>query len=449
MALSKEARCTDWCITFNVKCEEDLFEGLQYFEHAVKKGNIQYMVAQAEQGESGNLHIQAFVICKTRSRWTSLAKQLAITGAHFERRQGTRLQAAAYCKKEQTRYNYKCETLRGKQNTFEWGELEAAPGEKGTQAAKEEIKLTAMDRWLEEAKKEVDTTGRLPDLEDVPAKVLFSNTFDKIACYLGNTLSYTVIKDRTHKALVLHGRAGAGKSYSACVVAEQIFGVGGVLKVTVSDKARLWFPPATVKPGARCLILDEFHWGSIAQDQLKALLSGDAPLLDVKGGYRVNTFEVVIITTNDDPHKWGAPWRRDTDGKWIQDNGEDAALVLDDNYQAMQRQIDCFDCSALGDFGNPQVNWGLIMAWLREKLSWAIENDSESEAEEEEGGDTQPLNEEDVAAASGAAALRPLSDPWMGLGGSSGDKEPAPKLLRLRALLAVAAEEEDQMQSDN
>lgn len=179
-----------------------------------------------------------------RTRWTPVAKQLAITGAYFERRQGTRLQAAAYCKKTGTRYYFKDETNILKHNKFEYRELESA--EKNAVAGK----LKPLNAWLEQAKDNINTTGKMPKLVNVPVKILFSNTFDHIANYVGNNISYTELKDRCHTALMLHRKSGIRKSYTTCKIAEEIFGVDSVLKITVTDHARLWFPPATIKPEA-------------------------------------------------------------------------------------------------------------------------------------------------------------------------------------------------------
>lgn len=99
-----------------------------------------------------------------------------------------------------------------------------------------------------------------------------------VGTYVGNTKSYLELAKRSHRALVLHRKAGVGKSYSAMKVAEEIFGIDGVLKITVTDKGRLWFPSMSVKPKAKCLIIDEFHWGRISADLFKAILMPGVPL---------------------------------------------------------------------------------------------------------------------------------------------------------------------------
>lgn len=368
MENNEKKLCTDWCFTWNFGTEQMLIAGWRQITDAVENsGKFSYVRMQVEKGESGNLHIQGFAIMKSRSRWATINRWIGVGGAHWEVRKGSREEADQYCRKTDTRVlNLECNpTFR---TEYEFGEL-PKPRKIGRPSSKEAI--------LEDIREEIDMTGEMPEQSKIPASILFDQVYDRILVYASNSKSYVETTLQMRKTLVLHGAAGIGKSFTAAKVAEEIFGIAGVLKLTVTDRARLWFPPNVIKPKARVLILDEFHWGSIAADQFKALLSGDAPILDVKGGYRTNNFVQIIITTNDNPRKWGVPARRSADGNWIADE-TDPALVYNDNYQAVQRRFVSLDCSQLGEEGEARR---MMEVWLRDHLSWGLTQHEAAAAE--------------------------------------------------------------------
>lgn len=359
---------TDWCFTWNVQDEGMLMATWRTITDTVENsGKFTFIRMQVERGDSGNLHIQGFLVMRTRSRWATINRWFGIGGAHWEVRKGTRTDAVEYCKKTDTRV-LNLESNPRFKTEYEWGEL-PQPKKVGRPSGKEAL--------LEEIREEIDANGEVPSQKKLPASILFDQVYDKMIIYAANTRSYTESTLQMRKTLVLHGAAGVGKSFTACKVAEEIFGVNGVLKMTVTDRARLWFPPNIVKPEATVLILDEFHWGSIAPDQFKALLSGDAPILDVKGGYRTNSFVQIIITTNDDPRKWGAPSRRTEEGRWVADP-DDPALVYNDNYKAVQRRYIALDCSQIGE---GEEAWSLMEMWLKDHLSWGLTQHEAAAAE--------------------------------------------------------------------
>lgn len=382
---------TDWCFTFQCQTEAIGIAHLCTIKDACEtSGKITYLRVQVERGkEGGNLHLQGWLVAKSRTRWSTLNKILGLEGAHWEQWRGSREDADVYCQKVDTCvFKFACDPLAPMEYT--WGEI-PRPARRG--------KVSAKDAYLEEAREDIDSTGKMPKLATMPASILFFSVVEKIGTYVVNTLRYTELKARTHIALVLHGKAGVGKSYTAAKIAEEIFGTAGVLKITVMDRNRLWFPQMSVKPKARCLIIDEFHWGTIAPDQFKALLSGDAPILEVKGGHRPNLFEVVIITTNDDPQKWGAPYKRDGEGWWIPDDSDVEALNRNDNYKAIQYRIRCLDCTEVGWLSEGQdtyaESWAFMEDWLHDALSWAITPDANLRRRIGEGVASQPWPDED------------------------------------------------------
>lgn len=368
----------DWCFTHNVDDEAEAVAVIRHLTDTVKNTEagreLEYMRFQVERGgETEHLHLQGFLIAKKRLRFQQLNKLLGLTIDHWEGRKGSRSEADKYCRKSETRV-LALETSNI-DTEFTWGEIPKRAS--ASRAKKDDI--------LEELRVDIDSNGELPSLNKIPASILFSAAIDKMGAYIGNGVSYLEAKKNMHKALVLHGKSGVGKSYSAVKVAEKIFGVDGVLKITVTDAGRLWFPSITVKPRATCLIIDEFHWNRISPDLFKAILSGDATMLDVKCGYRPNLFKQVIITTNDDPKRWGWPWQKNPEtgkNEPVNCDVDDPALSVFDNYQAVQRRFDALDCTNV-DWLGEEGGWASIELWLEDKLSWAMPKEEAEKVEEE------------------------------------------------------------------
>lgn len=367
----------DWCFTHNVDTEAEAVAVIRHLVDTVKNTDagreLEYFRFQLERGEKEqHLHLQGFLVSKKRVRFQQLDKLLGIQIKHWEGRKGSRAEADAYVRKTDTRV-LALETSNI-DTEFTWGEI-----------PRRAVKKAKTDEILEEIRADIDSNGELPSLNKIPASILFSGTMEKMGAYIGNGVSYLEAKKNNHKALVLHGKSGVGKSYSAVKVAEKIFGVDGVLKITVTDAGRLWFPPITVKPKAVCLIVDEFHWNRISPDLFKAILSGDATMLDVKGGYRPNLFKQVIITTNDDPKRWAWPWERNAEtgkNEPVNYDVNDPALRVFDNYQAVQRRIESLDCTNV-DWLGEEGGWASIEIWLEDKLSWALPKEKAERVEEE------------------------------------------------------------------
>lgn len=102
-------RSSAWLLTINYYEKEPTDdEQLQSYLKNIK--DIQYYIGQLEQGESGTIHHQIYIIFKKRKYFTYL-KEL-FPSAHIEMRRGSHQQAKEYCSKPDTR----------KALTFEWGE---------------------------------------------------------------------------------------------------------------------------------------------------------------------------------------------------------------------------------------------------------------------------------------------------------------------------------------
>jgi hypothetical protein len=89
-ALEMDTMSKYWCFTVNNP--KDNYEDL----HGVKKWS--YMIAGHEVGDEGTPHLQCFVVYETRTRFSTVKKQLP--RAHIEQMYGTTTQAIEYCKKD-------------------------------------------------------------------------------------------------------------------------------------------------------------------------------------------------------------------------------------------------------------------------------------------------------------------------------------------------------------
>lgn len=74
-------------------------ETVETLETTFKRLNIEY-IFQGETGESGTPHIQGYIECPKKMRWSSFHLDDSI---HWEKRAGTRQQARDYCCKADTR----------------------------------------------------------------------------------------------------------------------------------------------------------------------------------------------------------------------------------------------------------------------------------------------------------------------------------------------------------
>lgn len=83
-----QSRC--WCFTIN--------NPKPGYADLYKVRNWTYMIAGKEVGAEGTPHLQCFVIYKTRTRFSTVKKQLP--NAHIEVMNGNSTQAADYCKKD-------------------------------------------------------------------------------------------------------------------------------------------------------------------------------------------------------------------------------------------------------------------------------------------------------------------------------------------------------------
>lgn len=109
--LEASGSAREYCFTIHLR-EGWLFDDSNFHE-------AQYLILQLEEcPDSGRLHYQGYVQCKTKSRPTRVKSILKANHAHLEIRRGTPEQARDYCKKEESRVD----------GPWEYGEFKPSRG---------------------------------------------------------------------------------------------------------------------------------------------------------------------------------------------------------------------------------------------------------------------------------------------------------------------------------
>lgn len=93
------SQARNWCFTLNTPTEDELNN---LHVTLPRSPEFRYMVFQLEAGSQNTEHCQGYIEFNTQMRFNRV-KSLISPRVHLETRRGTRLQAIAYCKKEDSR----------------------------------------------------------------------------------------------------------------------------------------------------------------------------------------------------------------------------------------------------------------------------------------------------------------------------------------------------------
>ncbi|AIF76278.1 Rep, partial [Bat circovirus] len=227
-----------------------------------------YFTFQLEQGENGTKHLQGYIEFRTRRKLDTIKK---LNGRiHWERRNGTRSQAIAYCNKDDTR-------LLG---PFMGGELPKSD------------------------------QGRRSDLETIreklngrkPLKEIADDHFGDFVRYHRGFREYKILcglSQRTWKThvVVLTGKTGIGKSRYCQEHYPNAFW---------KRKGEWW----DGYDGHESVIIDEFY-GWLPIDTMLRIMDRYPLMVDTKGGAVNFEAKTICITSNKPWEKWYTSWDDD------------------------------------------------------------------------------------------------------------------------------------------
>lgn len=229
------------------------------------------MVVQAERGESGTYHFQGFCIFGKKLRLTQL-KKYPFGGnlMHWEKRQGTRDQARAYCMKEDSRQD--------------------GPVELGELPATNQGKRSDLARIAEMIHGGVSMSALYNDVTNASTLVRYGRHFDS---YLSRLLQYrTRPVPRVH---LCYGPTGCGKT-------SLVFNLDpGLYRVPIGNN--VWFNGYT---GEATILWDEFTGASshCRLDYLLQIVDRYPVQMGTKGGHTSCLAQDIYFTTNVHPKLW-------------------------------------------------------------------------------------------------------------------------------------------------
>lgn len=229
-------------------------------------GVAKYICWQPERGESGTDHLQGYVEFRTPSSVSSATRNLG-GRAHVETRRGTQAQAIEYCSKP-----------GGTGEFQEFGERGPGQGSR--------TDLTAVKGLIDAG----GTTLQVAD-EHFGVWCKYYNAFATYAALR------TPSRSEKTKGIYLFGESGSGKSYSAYEHAVRSAGAPQhVFSTSFVRGQTAWFDGYDPRQH-RAVIIDDFS--SCVPFRFLLRLIDQYPMrVPVKGGTRVFTADLVIVTSN-------------------------------------------------------------------------------------------------------------------------------------------------------
>lgn len=248
-------RSRDWVFTINNPEEND--KPFELFADAL------YCVYQKERGEKeGTVHLQGYVEFKNEKRLSYFKKRMP--RAHVEKRRGTRVQARAYCMKEDTRI----------EGPFEYGYWHEPKG-KGHRSD-----LDSVRKAIRDGKSEIE---------------IADDFFSSWVKYRGSF--------REYKGLISAPRSE--KTQVICVIGPT--GTGKSSSVRERSPSAYWKQPHSEwwdgYDGTSDVVLDDFY-GWIRYESILRLLDRYPLTVQCKGGQINFNPRRIFITSNKWPDNW-------------------------------------------------------------------------------------------------------------------------------------------------
>lgn len=243
-----------WVFTLNNYSEDERLSLIDI----IQSEQVVYGVFGKEVGENGTPHLQGYIEFKSPRMLSGLKKN--VNGrAHWEKRMGSKQQAAAYCKKDG--------------DFFEHGELADKPSERSD---------------LKRARLEVLDVGMRGIVAEYSLQQI--QVAEKV-------LMYATPKERVKPVVYwYYGSTGTGKSRRAHYEAKKMFGDDFYRKSTNNK----WW---NGYDGHKGVIIDDFRPSWWALTEMLDLLDRYAKLVEVKGGMRSFTPTHIWVTSCRAPHE--------------------------------------------------------------------------------------------------------------------------------------------------
>lgn len=229
-----------------------------------KKGIGRYIVFQLEKcPETGKKHIQGYVELNRNYTLKMTKEWLGFETMHLEKRRGTREEARAYCKKEESR-------IAGPWEFGDW-----AAGGAGTR------------NDLSDVKKKIDNGADF--------KKLCDENFNECARYNRFFKEYIEMKTpkttREVEVIMLYGDNNLDFAYENW---------DDIYRLVNPGKKSMWFD---AYQGEKHLLIDDFD-GWISFSELKPMLEKYPLRIQYKGGSTTAKWEKVIISSDKLPNEW-------------------------------------------------------------------------------------------------------------------------------------------------
>lgn len=248
-----------WCFTLNNYTPEDR----DRLDMLVEKGECSYLVFGDEVGESGTPHYQGYIEFPRRRRLNQV-KALVSPRAHLDRRKGSGIQAAEYCKKD--------------------------------------------GRFWEYGSISVPRPGRRTDLDEIRDIIKGGGSLEQVVeehfgsfarYHRGIKAAFSLLRNPTKKSrdppevYVYWGDTGTGKTRS-------VYDENTVEEIWVYP-GNNWFDGYI---GQSVALFDEFSGSSIALTTLLRILDRYPMTVPVKGDHVNWNPKKVYLTSNLDPSDW-------------------------------------------------------------------------------------------------------------------------------------------------
>ncbi|AGS36240.1 replication-associated protein [Circoviridae 21 LDMD-2013] len=250
----------NWCITVNNPVEDPETWSKRLRTHSLFK----YLVFQAEKGDSGTIHYQAYAEFSNPIRFGSV--KYLIPGAHIEARRGSAKQASDYCKKEKGR----------KAGPWEYGELS--------------VERQGQRLDLERLAQIAQTHSHTDILKEMPREYAKYYKFVQHVKHI-EAMDKPGIRSNL-QVIVCHGETRTGKTHYAYERDPNLY--------ALPVGKDLWFDNYN---GEKTVLLDDFS-GQCRLVDLLRILDKYPVQIPRKGGFVWLKAETIIITCNQHPETW-------------------------------------------------------------------------------------------------------------------------------------------------